>query len=67
MHWLRHHPHLQHYFASHPRSKTMFLSVCDHYPRLMHHNLASHHYCHWLLNFMQSHHHLPGIDLLLGA
>lgn len=67
MHWLRHHPHLQHYFANHPRQRHHFIDVCNQYPHRMAHELASHHYCHWLLTFLTTHHRLPGIDLLLGA
>ena len=64
---LRGHPHLIAYFSHHPRSKHNFLDVCHHYPVVMTHNLASRHYCHWLLHYLVSHHRLPGIDLLLGA
>lgn len=64
---LRGHPHLIAYFTHHPRMHHRFIDTCHHYPVVMAHNLASRHYCHWLLSFMVSHHRLPGIDLLLGA
>lgn len=66
-HWLRHHPHLRAYFASHPRSKEHFIDVCNHYPVKMAHNLSMNPYCHWLYHWLLNYHHLPGIDLLLGA
>jgi hypothetical protein len=65
--FLRHHPHLLHYFNEHLRQKRHFLDVCHEYPVRMHNLLDQSHYCHWLLNFLTSHHRLPGIDLLLGA
>lgn len=70
-HQLSHHLELRLVLVRHPQMFHHFANTYVEYKRGMRFLLADdargRHYCHWLVEFIRSHHRLPGIDLLLGS
>ncbi len=66
-HLLLNHPHILHWFLYHPIIAEHYVREIRGYHPAIRHLLSHPRYCRWFLHYLQSHHRLPGIDLLLGA